>query len=425
MSFFQTLYSYFWGPQTSSPHTPQNEVPPVLSSSASIIPANITSSISTLSDKLHSKFFQTKCPVEKTLQDAPPLDRRIASQFEEIFRKINKPKDIANIFEIGWFAQTLHVLNLRGELKEKHFYVCNAPLVESAQVTTNPAIRMTKEGTFKAYVMCTQKDNSQNSQTAFEDGKLEIFARAAIAEAAPKIYLCPNQKEVQEEKTPSKKYQDTFVTKFIQNGDLITFLLGTETGLEERIDISKSLILQLQKLHAIGIYHRDIKLDNVLIDYSTSTVKICDYGLATDQLHSQEMPGSKEYAPPEYNQNFFAGQVHSFNNTLKETIETTFNSSKQDMFTLGLTIFATLSLSIYYDVLTTYIKQNKDQLNKTYSKCKSLEEFIEWKQWLSDLIVDKELSDYPPNIRVLVKGLIQYYPERRISFEKALEILDL
>ena len=51
-----------------------------------------------------------------------------------------------------------------------------------------------------------------------------------------------------------------------------------------------------------NIVHRDIKLENILVDTSKGLVKLCDFGLAKldlDQKLSQEFCGSTEYQPPE------------------------------------------------------------------------------------------------------------------------------
>lgn len=318
VSFFRSLYSNFSRADTASPHTPGNHTPfspetsaspfPLTSASPlplSSDPSRCSSPLTIISDAPQANSALAKPLVRKTVLDSQSIEQRIAFRFENILKKTNKSQTIDALVQSGWSTQTLHVVNLQGVIKEKQFYVHNAPLEQSAQVTTNPSLRLSKGGTIKAYVKCTQKDTSEKSRTAFEEKKLELFSRAALVQVAPKIYLCPNLEAQKQQEVVQNKYHNTFITKYVEDGDLINFLLSVETDDVERIDISRKLILQVQVLHKNGIFHRDIKLDNVLIDHFASEVKICDYGLATDSLVSQERPCSIEYAPPNITKIFF------------------------------------------------------------------------------------------------------------------------
>lgn len=54
-------------------------------------------------------------------------------------------------------------------------------------------------------------------------------------------------------------------------------------------------------LHDLNITHRDLKLENMLID-STNNIKICDFGFVkqcTETDLSKTFCGSKSYAAPE------------------------------------------------------------------------------------------------------------------------------
>ena len=63
-------------------------------------------------------------------------------------------------------------------------------------------------------------------------------------------------------------------------GDLLTYVRRRRKIKE---DIAKHLFRQiiegLEYIHSIGILHRDIKLDNILLT-SEGNVKVCDFGVS-------------------------------------------------------------------------------------------------------------------------------------------------
>ena len=65
----------------------------------------------------------------------------------------------------------------------------------------------------------------------------------------------------------------------ISGGDLLSFV-KKRTKLNEKTAriIFKQLINSIKFIHSKGIIHRDIKLDNILIDLN-NTIKICDFGI--------------------------------------------------------------------------------------------------------------------------------------------------
>ena len=66
----------------------------------------------------------------------------------------------------------------------------------------------------------------------------------------------------------------------IPGGDLLNFV-KKRTKLPEKTAkfIFKQLILALKYMHNHNIIHRDIKLDNILIDLNNN-IKLCDFGVS-------------------------------------------------------------------------------------------------------------------------------------------------
>jgi serine/threonine protein kinase len=68
--------------------------------------------------------------------------------------------------------------------------------------------------------------------------------------------------------------------EYICAGDLLSYI-KKRGKLTEQVAkfIFKQIVLSLQYIHSHNIVHRDIKLDNILIDLDNN-IKICDFGVS-------------------------------------------------------------------------------------------------------------------------------------------------
>ena len=98
------------------------------------------------------------------------------------------------------------------------------------------------------------------------------------------------------------------IEELVTNGNLKDYLLSNRLGEKEKITIIKQLATSIQFLHVHGIVHRDLKLENILIDKKTVNAhdfiqtKIIDFGLSTFFFGSTKMKdkyGTLLYLPPE------------------------------------------------------------------------------------------------------------------------------
>lgn len=92
------------------------------------------------------------------------------------------------------------------------------------------------------------------------------------------------------------------VIEYVDSGDLLNYLkLNGVFDEAHFMVIFKQIVRALHYLHFNGILHRDIKLDNVLID-SSGQVKLCDFGVSRKMPKSElvhEHIGTPAYLAPE------------------------------------------------------------------------------------------------------------------------------
>lgn len=93
-----------------------------------------------------------------------------------------------------------------------------------------------------------------------------------------------------------------FVMPFINGGELYKIFQEQKRFSEDVVKFyAAQIIVAIGKLHEKGIMHRDLKLENIMVD-STGYIKIIDYGLAK-MLSNDELAtsycGTPEYLAPE------------------------------------------------------------------------------------------------------------------------------
>jgi len=91
------------------------------------------------------------------------------------------------------------------------------------------------------------------------------------------------------------------VLEYVRGRDLLTFMEESGALPEDATrDLFKQICSALQYCHTHGVAHRDVKLDNVMVD-DLKKITLIDFGLASysNPRHCAEVVGSAEYCAPE------------------------------------------------------------------------------------------------------------------------------
>ena len=98
---------------------------------------------------------------------------------------------------------------------------------------------------------------------------------------------------------PEQKSQ-YLVLEYASKGELFNYIYCAKCGLSERYSkvIFAKILRGIQACHNAGICHRDLKMQNILVDDNFNP-KICDFGFATqNNSHLSEYLGTRSYADP-------------------------------------------------------------------------------------------------------------------------------
>src|SRR3989442_10110370 len=91
------------------------------------------------------------------------------------------------------------------------------------------------------------------------------------------------------------------VMDLMKGGDLAARIRRQSTPFTQSLTWALDLCNTLEQVHKLGIIHRDIKPQNILLD-SHGQVKLCDFGIAhvsRSHLTSGAQPGTPAYKAPE------------------------------------------------------------------------------------------------------------------------------
>jgi serine/threonine protein kinase len=202
------------------------------------------------------------------------------------------------------------------------------------------------------------------------------------------------------------------VLEYVQQGELFDYVKYNK-GLYFKIALYyfKSLILSLEEMHNKNICHRDIKLENLLLD-SNFTLKICDFEFSEEIYRDFE---NKEYKFHIDKQGTFAYMAPEFyvsrilkdpnNDSLKNSYTIFHTGDKIDIFACGVVLFIMLTGGLPFISAET--------TDKNYRLLKDYKYDIFWKSKKFSIIK----HNIPECAKDLLNKIFEFDPEKRISIE--------
>ena len=189
--------------------------------------------------------------------------------------------------------------------------------------------------------------------------------------------------------TKKRKY---CILEYAPNGNIFDYIYCKRRGLGEQYTkiIFKKIIEAVKFCHEHNICHRDIKLENILLDKDFNP-KICDFGFACENVSDlNKNLGTSGYKPPEVSK---SKQYDGF---------------KVDIFCLGVTLMILVTGNPGFNKATRIDKKYHMIMQKKY------DEYWHMVETQTDIIFSQEFKD-------LYIKMINYNPQQRPTAEEVLK----
>ena len=192
------------------------------------------------------------------------------------------------------------------------------------------------------------------------------------------------------------------IMEYINGGNLFSFLKKRRKVSEKTAKfLFKQIILGIKYIHSHNIVHRDIKLENILIDLNNN-IKICDFGIgrvlsSPDQLLYDQC-GTPMYIAPEI---------------LLSTKEKGYKGFPVDIWSSGIALYILLSGNLPFNFKNTSVSIQESEKNNDNNS-----------EELQFSIVNNEpkhIENISDEARDLLKGLLNKNPAKRLTCEQVLD----
>ena len=190
-------------------------------------------------------------------------------------------------------------------------------------------------------------------------------------------------------------YKQYAILEYCSRGDLFDFIEKTEFGLKEKYAkfLFRKILKGVQAFHNLGICHRDLKLQNILLD-ELFNPKICDFGFATE---IEGKDGSRKLTEILGSQYYVAPEIY---------LRRAYDGIKADIFSLGVILFNLTSGKIGF-----FEANRKDEY---YRYIITHHHELYWKK------VQKQIGEISDELKTLYLKMVDYKEEKRPNIEEIL-----
>ncbi len=185
------------------------------------------------------------------------------------------------------------------------------------------------------------------------------------------------------------------ILEYASRGELFDFIKKTEIGLKEKYAkfLFRKILKGVQAIHNLGICHRDLKLQNILLD-ELFDPKICDFGFATE---IEGKDGSRKLTEILGSQYYVAPEIY---------LRRAYDGIKADIFSLGVILFNLTTGKIGF-----FEANRKDEY---YRYIITHHHELYWKK------VQKQIGELSDELKTLYLKMVDYKEEKRPNIEEIL-----
>ena len=193
------------------------------------------------------------------------------------------------------------------------------------------------------------------------------------------------------------------IMEYINGGNLFSFVKKRRKLSEKMAKfLFRQIILGIQHIHSKNVVHRDIKLENILIDFNNN-IKICDFGIGKVLNSENELLydkcGTPMYMAPEI---ILANENNGY------------KGFPVDIWSSGITLYIMLSGSLPFSLKNKI--DNKE--NMAFNSIKEKNNIFLQNQIIN--VKPKEIENISEEARNLLKGLLNKNPSKRLTCSQIL-----
>ena len=264
-------------------------------------------------------------------------------------------------------------------------------------------------GTSNVYLLKSMKNERNyvakiyNSKCKYYEKEVEILKKISLLNAPNIIRLISyGEEEIKIDSYSEPENKQYIILDYCPNKDLLSYIMNMD-GIDEQMAINffKGILNAVQICHNNNICHRDLKLDNILLDENYQPI-LCDFGFsalieADSQTKLREYLGTTNYAPPEILRRI------------------PYDGKKSDIFSLGVILFTLLFNQFGFQIAIPTNDLYKLIVKKKYEKY--------WGE-IGKKMKNKKVENISPKLKELYVKMISFNPDERPSIEEVIECIN-